>query len=165
MGRVRIVIDGYNLIRRIPALLCREHESLEAGREALLDRLFLYKAGKQVEITVVFDGPGRRGFFARGGIRVQFATPADTAVVEMACAGTTVVSSDIEVQNGARRRGAKVMSAEEFWQQVTASIQARRYRGPQKGPRPMFHGTWDKAYIDDEEEERPAKKRRRGRKR
>ncbi|HHY92889.1 MAG TPA: hypothetical protein GX511_06070 [Firmicutes bacterium] len=162
MAGVHYIIDGYNLIRRTPALLSIEQRGLEAGREALLDRLFLYKAGRNPEITVVFDGPGGRGFWARGGIRVQFAQPADAALIALAQPGSTVVSSDLEVQQGARRRGAQVISSEEFWGQVAGAIEARRYRQPAQRSRPAFSGTWDKADLD-EEEERPAARGRRGR--
>ena len=152
MRKVIIIIDGYNLIRRTPALLDIEARGLEAGREALLDRLFLYKGGRQDDITVVFDGPGSRGYWARGGIRVQFAPSADAAVVALAGPGTLVVSSDLEVQVGARRRGARTQGSDEFWQQVKAAIVGRRYRRSQC-PRPAFHGTWDKADWDEDDEE------------
>ncbi len=45
------------------------------------------------------------GYWARGGIRVQFAPSADDAVVALAGPGVLVVSSDLEVQSGARQRG------------------------------------------------------------
>ncbi|NMA54345.1 MAG: hypothetical protein GX952_00255 [Firmicutes bacterium] len=160
-----IIIDGYNLIRQVPALLNIESRTLEAGREALLDRLFLYKCGRGDEITVIFDGPGNRSYFARGGIRVQFAPSADTAVIARAAPGTLVVSSDLEVQAGAGRRGAQVQGSVQFWQRVRAAIERRRYRQPQR-PRPASYGTWDKAYWDgdcEEENYRKGKRRRRRR--
>jgi predicted RNA-binding protein with PIN domain len=157
------VIDGYNLIRQVPALLTIEGRGLEAGREALLDRLFLYKSGGQQAMTVVFDGPENRGYFARGGIRVQFSPSADDAVVALAGPGVLVVSSDIEVQTDARRRGARVQGAAEFWQRILSAVSRRRYRRSQT-PRPAFHGTWDKAHWD-EDDERESQRRRKRRKR
>ncbi|MDK2926859.1 MAG: uncharacterized protein PWR31_549 [Bacillota bacterium] len=167
MTLVHYIVDGYNLIRRTPALAGSEQRGLEAGREALLDRLFLFKAGKNIEITVVFDGPGGSGFWARGGIRAEFARPADAAIIELAGPGTVVVSSDIEVQEGARRRGAQTLSSEEFWGQVVKAIEMRRYRRPAEGRRAAFHGTWDKAYeeYEDDGDERVPKGRRSRRKR
>ncbi|MDK2855480.1 MAG: uncharacterized protein PWQ41_1219 [Bacillota bacterium] len=166
MTPVRYIVDGYNLIRRTPALLELERRALEAGREALLDRLFLYKAGKNIEITVVFDGPGGSGFWARGGIRAEFARPADAAIIELAGPGTVVVSSDNEVQEGARRRGARTLPSEEFWGQVVRAIERRRYRRPAEGRRAAFQGTWDKAYDefeDDEDGHMPKGRKRRKR--
>ncbi len=164
MRKVTIIIDGYNLIRQVPALLSIEGRGLEAGREALLDRLFLYKSGRRDEITVVFDGPGDRGYFARGGIRVQFAPSADEAVVALAGPGTLVVSSDLEVQAGARHRGARTQGAAEFWQQVRAAIAGRRYRRAQR-PQPAFYGTWDKADWDEDYEDNSQRKKKRRRRR
>ncbi|MDK2785097.1 MAG: uncharacterized protein PWR11_963 [Bacillota bacterium] len=165
MTLVHYIIDGYNLIRRTPALLGLERRALETGREALLDRLFLYKAGKNIEITVVFDGPGGSGFWARGGIRAEFAQPADAAIIELAGPGTVVVSSDIEVQEGARRRGAQTLPSEEFWSQVVKAIERRRYRRPAEGRRAAFRGTWDKAYEEYADDEDVPKKRKGRRKR
>jgi predicted RNA-binding protein with PIN domain len=162
--KVTIIIDGYNLIRQIPALFNIEARGLEAGREALLDRLFLYKGGCKNDITVVFDGPSSRSYWARGGIKVQFAPSADDAVVALAGPGTLVVSSDLEVQAGARRKGAKIQSADEFWQQVRAAIAGRRYRGSRR-PRPTFHGTWDKAYWDEDDTENGYQKKKHRKKR
>lgn len=142
-----------------------ERRALEAGREALLDRLFLYKAGENAQITVVFDGPGGSGFWARGGIRAEFARPADAAIIELAGPGTVVVSSDIEVQEGARRRGAQTLPSEEFWSQVVKAIERRRYRRPAEGRRAAFSGTWDKAYEEYEDDEDVHKKRKGRRKR
>lgn len=165
MRKVIIIIDGYNMIRRVPALLSIEGgRGLEAGREALLDRLFLYKGGRRDDITVVFDGPGKRGYWARGGIRVQFAPSADDAVVALAGPGVLVVSSDLEVQSGARQRGATTQGADEFWQRVKGAIAGRRYRGSRK-PQPVFHGTWDKAYWDETDEDNNYHRKRKRRKR
>jgi predicted RNA-binding protein with PIN domain len=163
--KVKIIIDGYNLIRRTPALLNIEARGLEAGRDALLDRLFLYKGGRPDDITVVFDGPSSRGYFARGGIRVQFAPSADEAVVALASSGTIVVSSDAEVQAGARRRGAQVQGSDQFWQQVKAAIASRRYRRSTERPRPAFSGTWDKADWDEDDDDRRHQRRKRRRRR
>src|SRR6185503_14425776 len=52
------LIDGYNLIRRDPALASREAESLEAGRIALCRVLAQAARGSGDRFTVVFDGRG-----------------------------------------------------------------------------------------------------------
>lgn len=55
---MRILIDGYNLIRRIPELSMVERQDLEEGRRHLIEELSGYRAGKGHRITVVFDGAG-----------------------------------------------------------------------------------------------------------
>jgi len=54
-----LLIDGYNVIRRIDRFLEAEREGLRAGREALLMELEAYGAATGLAITVVFDGGGR----------------------------------------------------------------------------------------------------------
>ena len=53
---MHIYIDGYNLIRQSIRLRRFERQSLEAGRNALLEWLARYKRTKDHRITVVFDG-------------------------------------------------------------------------------------------------------------
>ena len=55
----RLLVDGYNAIRRIERLLEAELGGLEAGRDALLLALEEYGAATGMEITVVFDAGGR----------------------------------------------------------------------------------------------------------
>jgi len=55
-----IIVDGYNLIRRLPELREYERESLEAGRAALLQMLAAYRRARgHHRFTVVFDGGAR----------------------------------------------------------------------------------------------------------
>ena len=53
---MRILIDGYNLIRRIPELREADRSDLALGRESLLEQLSIYRAEKRHRITVLFDG-------------------------------------------------------------------------------------------------------------
>ncbi len=54
----RIIIDGYNVIRRTPALANAERRSLHSGREALILQLAARYGGNAASITLVFDGAG-----------------------------------------------------------------------------------------------------------
>lgn len=54
-----IIIDGYNLIRRVPRFLRAENEGLEAGRTELLFAIEDYAAALGYRVTVVFDGANR----------------------------------------------------------------------------------------------------------
>lgn len=63
----RIIVDGYNAIRRIPRLIEAEAGGLENGRFALLLALEEYGAKTGFDITVVFDAGGRTSDEALGG--------------------------------------------------------------------------------------------------
>ncbi len=54
------LIDGYNLIRRDPALASREAESLEAGRVALCRLLGQAARSSGDRFTVVFEKAEKR---------------------------------------------------------------------------------------------------------
>ena len=53
---MHLIVDGYNVIRQSPRLQCLDVMDLQAGREALLDLLALYRVRSHHQITVVFDG-------------------------------------------------------------------------------------------------------------
>lgn len=127
-----IVVDGYNLIRRLPELREREAESLEAGRGALLRMLAAYRRARgHHRITVVFDGqgglpvPGVPGRTA--GIDVRFSRPGETAdrvitrLAQEGRGGVVVVSSDREVARAAAAAGAAAASCEEFAARLEAA--------------------------------------------
>jgi predicted RNA-binding protein with PIN domain len=118
---MRWLVDGYNVIRRDPALSSREREGLEAGRVALLHLLAVVAQTSPDTFTVVFDGARRTGGMASGGrIEVIFSRPpdrADDVLVRLAARwrdGAVVVTSDRAVRDAVRRAGAAVLGAEEF---------------------------------------------------
>src|SRR5262245_2928996 len=53
-----ILIDGYNVIRRTPALAAAERQSLAGGRDALLTALSATYRHTAHRVVVVFDGDG-----------------------------------------------------------------------------------------------------------
>ena len=61
------LVDGYNVIRREPALAERERESLEAGRQALCRLLSNAARVSGDRFTVVFDGSRAGGSSSGGG--------------------------------------------------------------------------------------------------
>ncbi|MCI0371578.1 MAG: NYN domain-containing protein [candidate division NC10 bacterium] len=119
---MRILVDGYNVIRRLPELQAVERaEGLAAGREALCSRLRAYRRGRGHAVTVVFDGAGGAGESSgAGGLTVRFSRAGETAdaviarLLEAGGSGVVVVSSDTAVAAGARRAGAAAVTAEEF---------------------------------------------------
>ena len=53
---MHLIVDGYNIIRQTPRLQFLDAMDLQAGREALLELLALYRRRSHHQMTVVFDG-------------------------------------------------------------------------------------------------------------
>ena len=53
---MHLIVDGYNIIRQSPRLQFLDAMDLQAGREALLELLALYRRRSHHQMTVVFDG-------------------------------------------------------------------------------------------------------------
>jgi len=120
-----IVVDGYNVIRRLPELRERERLGLEAGRAALVEMLAAYRRARgHHRITVVFDGGanpvGSGGTERVAGIEIRYSRPGQTAddliarLAQEGRAGAVVVSSDRQVGRAAAACGAAAASCEEF---------------------------------------------------
>ena len=121
---IHIIVDGYNLIRQSKSFRHLDQQSLELGRDALINSLAEYKRLKSHKITVVFDGahapypaPSRDRV---KGIRILFSRSgqsADSVIISMARAErekALVVSSDREVVRSSEAFGAATISAESF---------------------------------------------------
>jgi predicted RNA-binding protein with PIN domain len=121
---LHLIIDGYNLIRQSPELLAQEAQDLRLGREALLEKLSVYRRLKKHAITVVFDGwetgecLGNRDRFQ--GMLIIYSRrgeKADEVIKRLADRERErglIISSDREIMDHAERVGATAMSAEEF---------------------------------------------------
>ncbi len=124
MASPRIVIDGYNLIHAMPELARLVENDLERARDALVSKLAVFRSGRGVRVTVVFDGqsmpaqPGR----PPGGIEVVFSRApqnADAKIktllsLEKSPKSWTVVTSDNSIVRYARDYGAKTIPSAEF---------------------------------------------------
>ena len=121
---MHILIDGYNLIRQSVNLKRFEHQSLEAGRNALIEWLADYRRRKDHLITVVFDGwqngqPQEERDYS-SGISIIYSSRGVKAddVLKRITAATgeeiLVVSSDREIASYATRRGKATLSSAEF---------------------------------------------------
>ena len=121
---LHIIIDGYNLIRQSKSLRHLENQSIQLGREALIDALRAYKRLKSHNITVVFDGiqapypaPAKERI---KGIRVQFSRNGESADVVIKRLARTekekalVVSSDRDLMQSCEAYGAATISAQGF---------------------------------------------------
>lgn len=115
---VLVLVDGYNASMSIwPGV------APEQLRQRLVDALSELSARTGAEVHVVFDGAELGGSVARPGgrlpVRVTFSPPdveADDVILEMVEAvpvdrPVVVASSDRRVQDGARSRGANVVSS------------------------------------------------------
>jgi predicted RNA-binding protein with PIN domain len=134
---MRILIDGYNIIRRIPELKEAERIDLEEGRKTLLEELRLYRLGKGHRITVVFDGAeaGRLGgnLEMERGITVRFSprgSDADRLILEAVRRkeADILVSADRELSDAAVRYDITAVRPELFWDKVQEEIY-RRLKG------------------------------------
>ncbi len=123
---MRIIVDGYNLIRQWPELAMLDRADLQDGRDALLRELQDYQRVRQHDITVVFDGQAE-GADHLGRIKIRYSRQGETAdevIARLAAespAGTVIVSSDHEVQAAANRCGAAAISAREFMARLESS--------------------------------------------
>ncbi len=144
------LIDGYNLIRRDPALASREAESLEAGRVALCQLLGQAARGSGDRFTVVFDGRGAGGLGTGvAGVSVVFSSARETAdrvLARLAAGGGAVVSNDREVRHAAKRAGAIAVSADEFLGRMRAGAAGGISGGGDSAPQAP-------PYKKDEDEE------------
>lgn len=127
---IKVIVDGYNVIRRVAALDRLFERSLSAAREALLLYCVRWKSGRNDvgQVIVVFDGDSsihgtEEGF--RPGVRSCFTQSGEEAdsrigvfVTEGDAAKIIVVSDDGEVARRAKIEGAGLLTVLEFYQPV-----------------------------------------------
>ena len=121
---LHLIIDGYNLIRQSEAMRPLDRQALEFGRDALIDRLAVYKKVKRHKITIVFDGSQTHYFpgapASEKGVGIRFSRHGETAdgmikkMVRKEREKALVVSADRELIDYAASQGAAVVSAEDF---------------------------------------------------
>lgn len=121
---MRIIIDGYNMIRQSDALRRCERFSLEAGRNALIQKVSLYKKHKGHQVTIVFDGwetgSAMEERDRREGIDIVYSRrgeKADDVIKRMAEKReeeTVVVTSDGNIASFVSHRGGTAVSSPEF---------------------------------------------------
>jgi predicted RNA-binding protein with PIN domain len=119
-----ILIDGYNLILRSPALRPGPGRSLQAARARLVNLLSWVIGSRDAHFLVVFDGADGGGHVSGGGrVEVRYSKPPEKAddvirrLVEERIEqveNLTVVTSDLEVARHARAMGADVALGDLF---------------------------------------------------
>jgi len=134
---MRILIDGYNLIRKIPELQRLERIDMEEARESLIRELSVYRRGKRHRIEVIFDGAeasrlgGSQG--RQAGITVRFSprgSSADRLILEALKDGAAdvLVSADRELTDAAGRSEVTAVSPGLFWDKVLEEMY-RSFKG------------------------------------
>jgi len=122
-----LILDGYNVIHRLPMLQRELDRSLQAARQALITycQTRHAKRGDVAHLYIVFDGTAHAGHLPSQrmeGLTVLFTDGKETAddrmlrLIREAPAGSSfiIVSNDTYVYNNARAHGARVMSVEAF---------------------------------------------------
>jgi predicted RNA-binding protein with PIN domain len=117
---MEIIIDGYNLIGQDEGL----RGALEHKRNWLIQQLSIFRAAKDCEVTVVFDGWQSGSPYEaeekRGGVRVIFSRlgeKADSVIMRVGRSkgsGCVIVTSDREIRNTVEKFGAVALSSGEF---------------------------------------------------
>lgn len=123
-GFMRIIIDGYNLIRQSVILHRLERSGLERGRQALISRMAAFNKQRRHTIVIVFDGWCGGGEVEerdkQDGIDIIYSRRGEKAddVIKRLIQGTggetAVVSSDREIAVFAQRRGAAAIPSPDF---------------------------------------------------
>jgi predicted RNA-binding protein with PIN domain len=126
---MRILIDGYNLIRAVPELAWLDRDDLAEGRAGLLSHLASYRAARGHDMTVVFDGTGTGGPSQKArGIPVLF-SPAGRTADDLLAARCLAGKADVLVTSDAqlsRRVGrtVQVVRSDEFWERLSETAMA-----------------------------------------
>lgn len=125
---LKIVIDGYNLIRQSDELIDLEAISLQEGRDGLIKLLAEYRKVKGHSITVVFDGWESDNIgssrYKEMGIDIIYSgkgEKADEVIKKMADNlrdKIIVVTSDREIATHAMKKGSVVISSPEYEMKV-----------------------------------------------
>jgi uncharacterized protein len=140
---MKIIIDGYNLIRQSDELRRHERLSLEEGRNALIRSVSLYKKHRGHKVTVVFDG-WQAGSFEEerdklAGIDIIFSRKGEKAdevikrMVQERAEEIVVVSSDRDIADFVSRRGGTAISSQEFDELMGKAKRAMTGHGDHKG--------------------------------
>ena len=134
-----MILDGYNVIGRVPELNRLWDRDARTAREALVSLCREYRAKrKDVDrLCVVFDGKEAYVDWPQpllGGVTVVFSQgeDADARIVRMVRTEEgrgrcVVVSDDKELMGKTHALGARVMSAQEFYEKTRpSSVKGRR---------------------------------------
>lgn len=131
---MHIIIDGYNLIRQSDTLRRYERFSLEAGRNALIHRVSVYRKLKGHRMTIVFDGwvagPATEERDRQEGVDIIYSRRGEKAddvikrLVEKRQEEMVVVTSDRGITDFVHHRGGTPITSPEFEARLDRTIEA-----------------------------------------
>jgi len=138
---LQLLIDGHNLIGRMPGLSLADPDD----EEKLVALLRPYAARRRAHVVVVFDSGqpgGRSAQLSSGGIEAIFAgshTNADRVLIERIRSlkhpqDWALVSSDRAIQAEANRRRVRVLEAAEFARTLAPPSSDKGQPEPDKKP-------------------------------
>lgn len=124
-----LIIDGHNLIPKVPGLSLADMDD----EAALIERLQVYARGRREKVYVFFDGapPGHDGLQTYGVISAIFVPKRNTAdnairsfldMHKREARGARVVSSDRQVRANAKECGAVSVRSDEFARELMERI-------------------------------------------
>ena len=129
---LRIIIDGYNLIRQSPTLRSYDSQEIAKGREKLIDMLVSYRTLKRHPILVVFDG-WQEGAVTEHrtkerGIDIIFSKRGEKAdevikrLVSRLNEELIVVTSDREITHFCKNRRCEVVPSPAFEEKIESAF-------------------------------------------
>ena len=125
------IIDGYNLIHKIPKFKNAIEQSLEHSRNSLISFLRAYQSSKNVNVTLVFDGDnvGYTGAAELSTKRLKIIysnspEKADPLIKRLILKvknkkALILVSADNDLINFCKTQGGQVISPEMFYSQAS----------------------------------------------
>ena len=128
---LRIIVDGYNLIRQSSTLRVYDAQDISKGREKLLEKLAHYRAVKHHPMLVVFDGwqegnPHEQRSKEKG-IDIIYSRRGEKAdeVIKRLVSNSNeeliVVTSDREITSFCHSRKCEVLSSPSFEEKMEFS--------------------------------------------
>jgi uncharacterized protein len=121
------LIDGHNLIGKIPGLNLDDLDDEKALIETLME--FCLQNGKDAEVFFDRSATGHARASVHGRVTARFVRSGETADQAIArrlknlgnaAANWTVISSDHQVQSTAKRARARVIASEDFSRELLA---------------------------------------------
>ena len=144
---LRIIIDGYNLIRQSPTLRSYDNLEIVKGREKLIEMLAPYRSLKRHPMLVVFDG-WQEGEFTEQrtrekGIDIIYSKRGEKAdevikrLVSSSGEELIVVTSDREITHFCQCRRCEVISSPSFEEKIEFSLLAHEKGLEEEDEKPL----------------------------
>ncbi len=137
---MKLIIDGYNVLHALDPYKILLEKSLESARDQLIHDAMVYKASKEVDILLIFDGAPDvlvpRQEMNIGGVHVLFSRApmnADSLIIEKIKkdkrkSGIIIVTHDHSIKSYAKSAGCHCLSPQEFYQRIISLHHAEQLK-------------------------------------